>query len=206
VPWSAGVVLRNFGGFEQRTLRCYFVALGLKLWLLIFDVTALVCGYASGQVILSRSAVPRMLVSASLHRGHMDTSGIELPSRRTRRRHASEFRDQVVRACRQPGVSIAAVALANGLNADMVRKWVSDAEARSGQTPASEPGRPALANGKPMSSASAAFVQLALPAPAAPAPVDEIRVELQRGAIAVKVAWPSTAAAECADWLRELLR
>lgn len=51
-------------------------------------------------------------MSASLDRGYMDTSGIELPSRRTRRRHAPEFREQVVQACRQPGVSIAAVALA----------------------------------------------------------------------------------------------
>ena len=74
-----------------------------------------------------------MLVSASLHRGHMDTSGIELPSRRTRQRHAPEFREQVVQACRQPGVSIAAVALANDLNANMVRKWVIEAESRAGK-------------------------------------------------------------------------
>ena len=37
-------------------------------------------------------------------------------------------------------------------------------------------------------------------------PVDEIRIELQRGATAIKVTWPSTAAADCAAWLRELLR
>ena len=46
----------------------------------------------------------------------------------------------------------------------------------------------------------------ALRAPAAPMPVDEIRIELQRGATAIKVTWPSTAAADCAAWLRELLR
>jgi len=37
-------------------------------------------------------------------------------------------------------------------------------------------------------------------------PADESRIELQRGATAFKVAWPSTAAADCAAWLRELLR
>jgi transposase len=147
-----------------------------------------------------------MLVSASLHRGHMDTSGIELPSRRTRRRHAPEFRDQVVQGCRQPGVSIAAVALANGLNANMVRKWVIDAEARSGQAPTSDPVRPAPTCDKPTPSAPLSFLPLALPAPVAPMPADEIRIELQRGATAIKVAWPATAAADCAAWLRELLK
>lgn len=147
-----------------------------------------------------------MLVSASLHRGHMDTSGIELPGRRTRRRHAPEFREQVVQACRQPGVSIAAVALANGLNANLVRKWVIDAEARPVRVPTADLDGPAPAGGKPRSGAPPSFLPLALRAPAAPMPADEIHIELQRGAIAVKVTWPSTAAADCAVWLRELLR
>lgn len=45
---------------------------------------------------------------------------------------APEFRSEVAQACRQPGVSIAAAALANGLNANMVRKWLIDAETRRG--------------------------------------------------------------------------
>ena len=147
-----------------------------------------------------------MLVSASLHRGHMDTSGIELPSRRTRRRHAPEFRERVVQACRQPGVSIAAVALANGLNANMVRKWVIDAEARPAVVPAAGLGEPAPVGDKSTPSAPPSFLPLALRATAAPMPADEIRIELQRGTTAIKVTWPSTAAADCAAWLRELLR
>ena len=147
-----------------------------------------------------------MLVSASLHCGHMDTSGIELPSRRTRRRHAPEFREQVVQACRQPGVSIAAVALANGLNANMVRKWVIDAEARPAVAPAADLGEPTPVSDKAAPNASPSFLPLALRAPAAPRAADEIRIELQRGATAIKVTWPSTAASDCAAWLRELLR
>jgi transposase-like protein len=103
-------------------------------------------------------------------------------------------------------VSIAAVALANGLNANMVRKWVIDAEARLGQAASSDPVRPAAATGKPTLNAPSSFLPLALPAPAPQAPADEIRIELQRGATAIKVAWPSAAAADCAVWLRELLR
>jgi transposase-like protein len=136
----------------------------------------------------------------------MDTSGIELPSRRTRRRHAPAFREQVVQACRQPGVSIAAVALANGLNANMVRKWVIDAEARPAQTRTSDPVEPAPADDKPAPSAPPSFLPLTIRTPTPPKPADDIRIELQRGATAIKVAWPSTAAADCAAWLRELLR
>lgn len=111
-----------------------------------------------------------------------------------------------MQACRQPGVSIAAVALANGLNANMVRKWVIDAEARPSVVPAADLGEPTPVSDKPTPSAPPSFLPLALRAPAEPAPADEIRIELQRGATAIKVAWPSTAAADCAAWLRELLR
>mgnify|MGYP006910068984 FL=1 len=111
-----------------------------------------------------------------------------------------------MQACRQPGVSIAAVALANGLNANMVRKWLIDAEARAAVAPSADLGVTAPVGDKPTPSAPPSFLPLALRAPAAPMPADEIRIELQRGATAIKVAWPSTAAADCAAWLRELLR
>lgn len=44
-----------------------------------------------------------------------------------RRRHSDAFKSEVVDACRRPGVSIAAVALANGLNANLVRRWMVEA-------------------------------------------------------------------------------
>ncbi|WKB52876.1 hypothetical protein [Eleftheria terrae] len=34
----------------------------------------------------------------------------------------------------------------------------------------------------------------------------DIEIELHRGPLLVKLSWPSTAASECAAWLRELLR
>ena len=60
--------------------------------------------------------------------GHMNTYGIDLMGRRRRRRHSSEFKAAVIQECMRPGVSIAAVALAHSLNANMLRKWVIDAE------------------------------------------------------------------------------
>jgi transposase len=44
-------------------------------------------------------------------------------SRRLRRKHGAEFKAQVVAACRPVGVSIAAIAMANGVNANLLRRW-----------------------------------------------------------------------------------
>ncbi|MEP7297651.1 MAG: IS66 family insertion sequence element accessory protein TnpB [Burkholderiales bacterium] len=50
------------------------------------------------------------------------------------------------------------------------------------------------------------FVPVSMaPTPPQSAPAD-IRIELRRGATAVKLTWPIAAAAECAAWMRELLR
>jgi transposase-like protein len=42
---------------------------------------------------------------------------------RTRRFHSTAFKAQAVAACSQPGVSLAAVALAYGINANLLRRW-----------------------------------------------------------------------------------
>lgn len=129
----------------------------------------------------------------------MDTFPVELPARRRRRRHSAEFRAAVVEACQQPGVSIAAVALANGLNANLLRKWVNDAERADLQEPSSSVLSRTV-QAEPVSG----FLPVALSAPAATA--SDIRIEVKRNATAISVSWPSSAAAECAAWLRELLR
>ena len=124
----------------------------------------------------------------------MDTNEGVVVSGRRRRRHSDEFKTEAARACEQPGVSMAAVALARGVNANLLRRWVLQHRASSGTvaaTPASVP----------------AFIPLTLPAPtlqsAAAAP---IRIELKRGATTLNVDWPIAAATDCAAWLRELLR
>jgi transposase len=128
----------------------------------------------------------------------MDTSiVVAAPAGRRRRRHSVEFKAAVIRACRQPGVSIAAVALANGLNANMLRRWVADAE--QADLPRCEPGADKAHAAAPVSSPG--FIPLAVAAPAA-----DIRIEVQRAGTTIAVAWPSSAAGECATWLRALLR
>ena len=94
---------------------------------------------------------------------------------------------------------MAAVAMTHGVNANLLRRWVREAELHPG---AERPDVRVLS--RPASVApTAAFVPLQLPSTAA---VNDIRIELRRGATAITVTWPTDAAAECAAWMRELLR
>jgi transposase len=126
----------------------------------------------------------------------MNTYGVDLMGRRRRRRHSAEFKASVIGECLRPGVSIAAVALAHGLNANMLRKWVIDAE-HKGVRPAAAPVPVANVPMPP------SFVPLALHAPAVEG---DIRIELQRNGTTVKVVWPAAAARDCAAWLSDWLR
>jgi transposase len=114
---------------------------------------------------------------------------------RRRRKHSAEFKAQLVQACEQPGMSSAAIAMANGINANLLRRWVNDAEQRGSTVIAALP--------PPSPPATPEFIPLQLPAPK---PQADIRIELQRSGISVSVIWPVSAAAECAGWMREILR
>ncbi len=61
--------------------------------------------------------------------GHVNTIPDQMPSPRRRRRlHSDEFKARVVASCVQPGMSMAAVAMAHGINANLLRRWVREAE------------------------------------------------------------------------------
>jgi transposase-like protein len=131
----------------------------------------------------------------------VNTSNNGYPDRRRRRTHSSEFKAQIVAACRKPGISIAAVALDYRLNANLVRRWVV-AEERAEHTGVIE-----TRNAAPPASITAtpAFI----PVEVQKLPINglqEIIIELRRGPTIVKVSWPLTAAAACGTWLGELLR
>jgi transposase-like protein len=120
-------------------------------------------------------------------------------TRRRRRKHSAEFKAKVVAACRKPGVSMAAVALASGLNANLLRRWVVAAEQEA------KPIDTEIASPAPATVENRAFIPIHVERPAV-STAQEIRIELRRGATIVKVGWPLAAAADCAAWLRELLR
>lgn len=54
--------------------------------------------------------------------------------------HAAAKRE-LVRRCREPGVSVAGIALAHGINANLLRKWITLEERRRGSV---EDGAPKL--------------------------------------------------------------
>lgn len=97
----------------------------------------------------------------------------------------------------QPGVSMASIAMSRGINANLLRRWVRDAEVHADVV---QPPKPALA---PKASTPATFVPLSLPAPSAST---DVRIELRRGGTTISVTWPADAAVACAAWMRELLR
>ena len=125
-----------------------------------------------------------------------------------RRRYGAELKAQVVAECDAPGASVAKVAMAHGINANIVHGW-----RKRGVRARGEPRVESSADVRPT---PAAFIPIALPAQpaisaisaasAASATSAEIRIELSRKGTAVTVSWPISAALECGAWLREVLR
>jgi len=124
---------------------------------------------------------------------------VKAPKRQRRRRHAEEFKRQVVAACMQPGISIAAVALANGLNANLLRRWVKD------DRDAQEVANDAEAVNQVETRRPPTLVPVTVSS-SDDAPAGEIKIAIHRDQTVVEVAWPVSQAATCAQWLRELLR
>ena len=107
-----------------------------------------------------------------------------------RRRYGDELKAQVVGECDAPGASVAKVAMAHGINANVVHRW---------RQLAREGGQATVAK-------ASEFVPVAIAPPPLPQGRRDIEVELRRGAVTMKVLWPSSAAADFAAWARELLR
>jgi transposase len=135
------------------------------------------------------------------------------PNSGPRRRHSAELKAKVLAACAEPGASISGVALANGLNANLVRKWRSGRGTQRGSMTVA----PASRSAATASSVAPEFVALEMPAapkvtaragtqPTATSSTVEpsIHVELRRGPLHLNVRWPTSAAEDCWAWLREL--
>ena len=120
--------------------------------------------------------------------------------RRKKRVHTEAFRQAVIQACCEPGASVAGVALANGVNANLVRKWMTQRGVKPAgrQTPAVR----AVAN---PSATAGEFVPVAITLPTAAHSLG-IRIEVRRASSVVQIDWPLAAAGACGHWLREWLK
>ena len=135
-------------------------------------------------------------------------------ARRTRRTYSAEFKAQLVAACQQPGASIAALAGSQGMNANVLHRWLKE-HANGGHHQLVKPGRP----GKPHALAittfgllnppeppEPAFLPLKLTAPAPELRDTQIKAELRKGALSMTIAWPVSAATQFASWATALLK
>ena len=116
--------------------------------------------------------------------------------KRKRRRHSKEFRAEVVMACRQPGVSVAAVALEHGLNANLLRRWIKE---HAGQLAIV---RPTLGNAV----AEPLTVVPVTVEPGSSRNDEAIRIDIRRSGLAVQLAWPASRVVDLNGLLKELLR
>lgn len=125
----------------------------------------------------------------------MNTSDIKLPSPGKRRgRYSNDFKQKLIAACNEPGVSTAAIALANGINANLLRRWISESrDTRSAKPQASQPENPGLN--------APAFVRVDAKSDVDGAVGSPIELELHRGGLRITV---SGSSADCALFLRTL--
>ena len=117
---------------------------------------------------------------------------------RSRRTYSPEFKAQLVAACRIPGMSVASVARNHGINHNILHRWLREL---------SDTGQPRIHSAVDLTPPG--FIELpmssALPVPSPPTE-GCVHLQLQRGDLSLKLSWPASSAAECAVWLRELLR
>jgi transposase len=111
-------------------------------------------------------------------RGHVHAMDRE--SGRRRRSYSPGFKAEVIGRCLQPGVSVASIALANGINANLLHRWI--AEHRQSQLAMVEASGAKDLTDKPE---EPAFVPMRLEATVA-SPTD-IRIELRRAKTTVTV-------------------
>ena len=109
---------------------------------------------------------------------------------RQRRKHTPEFKQQLVGLCR-PGVSTSAVALAHGVNAHLLRRWIKqdtrEASLHTVQSPA-----------------KLVAVQVDMPADT---PVDDaIEITIQHGRARISIRWPGNRSEAWGQWLSEWVK
>ena len=127
------------------------------------------------------------------------------PARRTHRTYTAEFKAELVAACQIPGASIAAIAGQHGMNANVLHRWLKEHQqsGRHQRMVCSATGQ-SLLTSPPVP----AFIAVKLPATATPEPAspDLIKIELHKGTVSMILSWPTSAAADLAQWTRAILK
>ena len=121
------------------------------------------------------------------------------PNRSHRRVHTSEFKAKVLAECQQPGASVAAVAITHSLNPNVVRKWLAGQKLKRMAAQMPLPAQRAPLQFVPVELTKAGHHLADIPA----APPN-IRIELERGGLRLKLQCAASAAPGYAALLRAL--
>ena len=108
---------------------------------------------------------------------------MEAEESRKRRRYAAELKAQILAECDVPGASVAKVAMAYGINANVVHKWLAGIGMKrsSAHLPTASPAPVALPQFLPVAINTNNSVQ------GVPALTQEIRLDLDLGAVQIKL-------------------
>ena len=100
-----------------------------------------------------------------------------------RRRFSKAFKAKIVAACEQPGASVAGVAMANGINANLVHRWRRSVKAKEPSVSVQQPD----------------FLPVPLTVPVRDV-TDSVVIEIN----GIKVHWPLAHIDQSISWLRAL--
>lgn len=124
--------------------------------------------------------------------------------RRTKRTYSPDTKAELLAACRAPGASIAAVASAHGMNANVLHRWLKEP---SQSRPLIGSGPRTCATNVDIDSQSvASFIALPLLTKPVEPESPEIKVEVRKGGLVMSVTWPMSAASEFARWSASVLK
>ena len=114
---------------------------------------------------------------------------------RTRRRHSTEFKKELMALC-QPGVSISGVALAHGVNANLLRRWLKQFPVDAKLSVVLTPTKLVPIQVEPIQ----------IEPVNASTPNEDIQFDIQRGSTRINIRWPLDKAEACAQWLGAWLK
>ena len=121
--------------------------------------------------------------------------------KRTRRTHSEAFKQQVIEACKESGASVAATALAHGINANQLRRWMRERSAFPVPVPRQQI-RPDCHTPSAPNFVPLRLTERAQSAPALPS----IQIEVRRAGSVMKIQWSGELAHACVSWLQESTR
>lgn len=133
-----------------------------------------------------------------------DSNTPRYAARRTKRTYSAETKAELLAACGAPGASIAAVASAHGMNANVLHRWLK------ASSKLSKPLGGDACTGATAVDTTNPNMTTFIPVPLLTKPTEpverEIKVEVRKGGLVMTITWPMSAASDFARWSAAFLK